>query len=100
MQKSQDVTIATSGVSFDTPEPLSVDVLASLYPSTWTSYLQDGSGPLASNGGLEGVAHIHTDINTDPRPDIQLHLVALTAATDYGIVLRPNFGQCTVISLL
>ena len=82
-----------SGVSFDTPEPISVDVLASLYPSTWTSYLEDGSGPLASNGGLEGVAHIHTDINTDTRPDIQLHLVALTAATDYGIVLRPNFGE-------
>ena len=81
-------------VNFDTPEPLSLDVLASLYPATLLNYLRDGSGPLSSTGGLSGAAHVVTSINNDTRhrPDLQLHLCALTIAIDHGLVLKKNFG--------
>jgi len=83
-------------VAFDTPTQLSFDVLASLYPSTWSQYMNgeigDG-GPLSSTGGCAGLAHVHSGIDPDKsRPDVQFHLLALTAATDHGVLLKPNLG--------
>jgi len=79
-------------VVFDTPDLLGLDILAGLYPSTWTSLYGGGHGPLTSTG-CSGVGHIHSEVNQDQfRPDVQLHLIALTAASDYGFVISPNFG--------
>ena len=79
-------------VAFDTPEPLAADMFASLSPVTWYDYLVNGNGPLTSTGGLSGAGHVRTGLSKDKRPDIQQHLCGLTAATDYGLVLKNNLG--------
>ena len=30
-----------------------------------------GKGPLSSPGACNGLAHVHTDLNTEERPDVQ-----------------------------
>eukprot|EP00092_Neocalanus_flemingeri_P022557 GFUD01024459.1.p1 GENE.GFUD01024459.1~~GFUD01024459.1.p1 ORF type:complete len:369 (-),score=71.68 GFUD01024459.1:368-1438(-) len=60
---------------------LGFDTLAAVYPSTWLEYLY-GGGPLSSSGGTGGVAHVHTAINTDPRPDIQYHMSGVPWITE------------------
>ena len=77
-------------VCFDTPDPLSIQLEDSFLPSSWSQYLS-GSGPLTSTGGLPGVAHINTK-QGGGRPDVQLHLLALTGATDFGLLLKDNLG--------
>jgi len=81
-------------VAFDTPNPLSFDALAPIYPDTWDQYNNgEGEGPLSSTGGCAGLAHVHSGINTDKsRPDVQFHLLGLTVATDYGLILKENLG--------
>ena len=80
-------------VAFDTPEPLSIDILGGLYPSTWSQYLNEGQGPMTSTG-CSGLAHIHSEVNSDPsRPDVQLHLSGLTGSSDYGLQMKYNFGK-------
>ena len=51
-------------VPFDTTSALDMDVLASLWPDTWSQYMA-GGGPMTSTGGCGGLAHVHTDINND-----------------------------------
>lgn len=81
------------GLSFDTRDATSTDILASTRLSSWTSYLS-GEGPLTSPS-LDGVAQLSTKVNEDTRgrPDIQLHLLGLSMATDYGLQLRHNVGR-------
>ena len=31
----------------------------------------NGKGPLSSPGACNGLAHVHTDLNTEERPDVQ-----------------------------
>ena len=76
---------------FDTVEPLTMDVLGSMSPSAVLSYLS-GEGPMSSTGGCGGLAFIHTELSDRSRPDIQLHLISLSLATDHGLVLKPAFG--------
>ena len=80
-------------MSFDTNDDLSTDILASTHMSSWTSYMA-GEGPLTSPS-LDGVAQISSEVNQDSRgrPDVQLHLLGLSMAIDYGLVLRHNFGR-------
>ena len=78
------------GINLDVNDGFGVDPLAGFYPSTMTDY-NEGKGPLSSNV-CGGVAHVHTEVNTDPRPDIQLHMISVTFATDHGILLFKNFG--------
>ena len=78
------------GWNMDVRDGLGLDPLAGFYPSTNEAY-KEGKGPLSSNS-LGGSAHIHSDINKDPRPDIQLHMVSATAATEHGLVMWKNFG--------
>ena len=52
----------------DVKEGLGTDPLAGLYPSEY----MEGKRPLSSIS-YGGLVHNHTEINTDPRPDIQLH---------------------------
>lgn len=80
-------------MSFDTRDNLSTDILASTHMSSWTSYMA-GEGPLTSPS-LDGVAQISSEVNQDSRgrPDVQLHLLGLSMAIDYGLVLRHNFGR-------
>ena len=68
--------------------------MASIYPDTWDQYSNgEGKGPLSSTGGCAGLAHVHSGINTDKsRPDVQFHLLGLTVATDYGLILKENLG--------
>ena len=90
-QNLQDHLIAF--VSFDTPGPLSIDVLGGLYPSTWSQYFYEGQGPMTS-AACSGLAHIHSEVNDDPsRPDVQLHLSSITGSSDYGLQLKHNFGK-------
>ena len=81
------------GLSFDTRDATGTDMLASTRLSTWTSYMS-GEGPLTSPS-LDGVAQINSEVNDDTRgrPDVQLHLVGLSQASDYGLLLRHNFGK-------
>ena len=80
-------------MSFDTRDALSTDILASTKLSSWTSYMA-GKGPLTSPS-LDGVAQIRSEVNQDSRgrPDVQLHLLGLSMAMDYGLVLSHNFGR-------
>ena len=78
------------GVHLDVNEGYGIDPLTGLNPSTMTDY-RKGKGPLTSNA-CGGVAHVHTEANTDPRPDIQLHMISVTFATDHGLLLFKNFG--------
>ena len=79
------------GLNMDVKEGLGTDPLAGLYPSTAAEYME-GKGPLSSNA-CGGLAHIHTEINADPRPDIQLHMASITLAVDHGFSIFPNFGM-------
>ena len=61
------------------------DPLAALYPSTISSYMS-GGGPLTSSGGCGGLAHVHSDINTESRPDVQFHFKKFRGSkTDSGL---------------
>jgi len=71
---------------------MAFDPYTSFYPSSWFSWAL-GKGPLDTSG-CGGLAHVRTEVQdpTDPRPDIQFHMVALSLAVDWGQVLAPNFG--------
>merc|ERR1719397_34302 len=88
-QNLQDHLITS--VPVNTVDPLSVDLLGSSSPSAVLSYLS-GEGPMTSAGACGGLAFIHTELSARTRPDIQLHLVSLSMATDYGLVLKDKFG--------
>jgi len=85
-QNLQDHVMAS--LPFDVPEGWAS---SPLLPASASSDYKEGKGPL-SHCGIPAMAHIHTDINTDPRPDIQLHLASITVATDMGLVLKHNLG--------
>eukprot|EP00092_Neocalanus_flemingeri_P004698 GFUD01005063.1.p1 GENE.GFUD01005063.1~~GFUD01005063.1.p1 ORF type:complete len:608 (-),score=134.10 GFUD01005063.1:206-2029(-) len=89
-QNLQDHLILPINIDFQ--DGLGFDPLAAIYPSTLQEYLT-GGGPLTSSGGCGGLAHVHTEVNTDPRPDIQYHLAGLSLATDQGFVLFKNWGM-------
>jgi len=88
-QNLQDHLILSIMIDFN--DGLGMDPLAATYPSTIRAYL-NGGGPLTSSGGCGGLAHVHSHINTDPRPDIELHMAGISFATDHGFVLSKNFG--------
>jgi len=88
-QNLQDHLILSIMIDFN--DGLGFDPLAATYPSTIRSYL-NGGGPLTSSGGCGGLAHVHSQINKDPRPDVELHMAGLSFATDHGFVLFKNFG--------
>ena len=43
-----------------------------------------GTGPLSSPGGCSGLAHVHTHLNTEQRPDIQAGLICLLPVQTVG----------------
>ena len=71
---------------------MAFDPFTSFYPSSWLSWVL-GGGPLDTSG-CGGLAHVRTEAQdpSDPRPDIQFHMVGLSLAVDWGQVLAPNFG--------
>ncbi|XP_044763966.1 glucose dehydrogenase [FAD, quinone]-like isoform X2 [Coccinella septempunctata] len=54
------------------------------------TFIQNGTGPLTSLGGVEGIGYIKTQYATEPgpQPDIELIFVGGSLASDYGIVTR------------
>jgi len=80
----------TVGLNMDVRDGLGLDPLAGLYPSTNAAY-KEGKGPLSSNS-CGGLAHIRTEITADHRPDIQLHMISVSAAVDHGLVMWRNLG--------
>ena len=89
-QNLQDHLMAFALADF--PPGMAYDPYTAFQPSSWLALLQ-GEGPLDSSG-CGGMAHVRTtrQQETDPRPDVQLHMLALTLAVDWGMVLKPNFG--------
>ena len=81
-----------SGLSVSVSPGLSMDPLAIFYPSTWTS-LARGKGPL-THTGCDGIAFVRTESQEigDPRPDVQFHMIAVTLATDRGMVMKDLIG--------
>jgi len=78
------------GLNMDVKDGYGVDPLAGLDPSTISDNVE-GKGTLSSNG-CGGLAHIHTGLSSDPRPDIQLHMTSLTVAVDHGFGIFHNMG--------
>ena len=79
-----------SSVSVDVNDGKSLDILKAL--TRFSEWLQKGTGPFAAPGGCTGLAHIHSDIKVDKRPDIQIHMASLSHATDMGLNLFDNFN--------
>lgn len=54
------------------------------------TFLRNGTGPLTSLGGVEGIGYIKTQYSTEPgpQPDIELIFVGGSLASDYGLVTR------------
>ncbi|XP_067139579.1 glucose dehydrogenase [FAD, quinone]-like [Centruroides vittatus] len=85
--------VATGGVNFVLNQPVS------LMPERLTNddviqFLHHGSGPLTILGGVEGMAFVNTPL-VEPSldwPDIQIHFVSYTPATDRGSQLRKLVG--------
>ena len=52
-----------------------------------------GTGPLSAPGGCSGLAHVHTHLNTDQRPDIQAALIQiLTSGSEFeSLILEKYF---------
>jgi len=73
---------------FDVPEGHATSPLP---PASANDDYKLGKGPL-THVGIPAMAHVHSDINTDPRPDIQMLLCSISAATDMGYSLKPNLG--------
>ena len=81
-----------SGLSASVSPGLSMDPLAMFYPSTWIS-LATGKGPL-THTGCDAIAFVRTEAQevNDQRPDIQLHMIAVSLATDRGMVMKDLVG--------
>ena len=81
-----------SGLSASVSPGLSMDPLAMFYPSTWIS-LATGKGPL-THTGCDAIAVVRTEAQevNDQRPDIQLHMMAVSLATDRGMVMKDLVG--------
>ena len=81
-----------SGLSASVSPGLSMDPLAMFYPSTWIS-LATGKGPL-THTGCDAIAFVRTEAQevNDQRPDIQLHMMAVSLATDRGMVMKDLVG--------
>ena len=79
-------------VPYKAPKAMSHDTLKLVQPTALTDYLMQGTGPLTSIGGVVGTGFIHTAVNNDTRPDIQLIFASLTWAVDFGTNLRKICG--------
>ena len=84
------------GLSFDTEPGQALDPV--IPPAAVLEYLSTGGGPLSSMG-CSALAQVKTELQdpTDPRPDIQLHLLAISSSTDYGHQLFYNLGYKDVV---
>ena len=60
--------------------------------SSYLDFFQNGKGPLTSIGGAAGTSYIHTAVNNDTRPDIQMILGSYVWGFDYGFKLRHICG--------
>ncbi|KAL3271340.1 hypothetical protein HHI36_021828 [Cryptolaemus montrouzieri] len=58
--------------------------------NTISSFVNNGTGPLTSLGGVEGIGYIKTEYSTEPgpQPDIELLFVGGALSSDYGIITR------------
>ncbi|XP_054157432.1 glucose dehydrogenase [FAD, quinone]-like [Oppia nitens] len=61
-------------------------------PINFVRYFADGSGPLASTGGLEGLGFISTKYANKSLdyPDFEIHLVCACLSSDDGRIFRHN----------
>lgn len=76
------------GLSFTVNASVSLDVDKIL--ADVPEYLNNGTGPLTSLGGVEGIGYIRTPEAATPvdQPDIELLFIGGTLATDFGLFTR------------
>ena len=89
-QNLQDHLISPISISVESGAAL--DILAGISPSAIFNYFWHGTGPMASPGGCGGLALFHSDNSKSSAPDLQLHVVSFTLATDFGENLRHNLN--------
>ena len=70
---------------------IALDPLAGLCRSTNAAY-KKGKGPLPSNS-CRGLVYIRTELNSDPRLAVQLHMITTTAAVDHVLVMLGKLGK-------
>ncbi|XP_063878854.1 glucose dehydrogenase [FAD, quinone]-like [Scylla paramamosain] len=83
-----------AGVTFTIQEPASLSTARLQNAPAFLRYAFLGSGPLASLGGVEGVAFVSTTYaNTSVNwPDVQFHFIAGSHASDEGRHMRYILG--------
>jgi len=80
-------------VPFKAPQTISKDARKLYALETVLDYLNNGKGPWTSIGGAAGSAFIHTAVNNDTRPDIQIILASFLWGLDHGLQLKHNIGM-------
>ena len=79
-------------ISLEVDDGASLDILTASSPSSIFNYFWHGTGPWASPGGCNGLAHFHSENSNSSAPDLQLHVISFSLATDMGVNLRHNMN--------
>ncbi|KAJ8964198.1 hypothetical protein NQ314_005067, partial [Rhamnusium bicolor] len=76
------------GLSFLINQNINMEMISAL--ATTGEFLKNGTGPMTSLGGVEGIGYIKTSVsrNVQDQPDIELIFVGGSLASDYGLITR------------
>lgn len=82
--------IAFTGLVFKLNKHISLSHRTVLRPSSFMNWMMNGTGPLASLGGVEGIAYIKTKMSKDKvnYPDVELLFIGGSLNSDMGLVNR------------
>ncbi|KAF8782866.1 Oxygen-dependent choline dehydrogenase like protein [Argiope bruennichi] len=86
-------------LNFEAKNAKPIFLLEGILPSSLITYILHGTGPDTSLSGVEGMAFLNTKYN-DPKldwPDVEIHLVSGSPATDYTQAFRLSVGMPDVV---
>ncbi|KAK9872003.1 hypothetical protein WA026_015249 [Henosepilachna vigintioctopunctata] len=78
------------GMAFLINTTESIGIPQFLSPQSLRNFINNGTGPLTSLGGVEGIGYIKTEYSTEPgpQPDMELLYIGGTIASDFGLFTR------------
>ncbi|GBN09727.1 Glucose dehydrogenase [FAD, quinone] [Araneus ventricosus] len=82
-------------LNFEAEHAEAIFLTLALSPSSLLEYILHATGPISSLSTIEGMAFLNTKYN-DARldwPDVEIHLISGSAATDYTQIFRQSVGM-------
>ncbi|XP_055934671.1 glucose dehydrogenase [FAD, quinone]-like [Argiope bruennichi] len=91
--------VGTASLNFEAKDAQSLLLGQVTNPFNLREFIRNGTGPLTSFSGIEGMAYINSKYQ-NPKldwPDLEIHLASGSPASDYGQILSDTVGMTSQV---